>query len=62
MTAEELLAQADLALMGQKRERLQLEGGESIRQRPVRLNRGMEPDARCVSILTQRREAFGRLW
>ena len=32
MTAEELLAQADLALMGQKRERLQLEDQDSIRR------------------------------
>ena len=32
MTAEELLTQADLALMAQKRERLQLEGQESIRR------------------------------
>jgi diguanylate cyclase (GGDEF)-like protein len=31
MTAEELLTQADLALMGQKRERLQLEGPQDIR-------------------------------
>jgi diguanylate cyclase (GGDEF)-like protein len=31
MTAEELLTQADLALMGQKRERLQLDGQESSR-------------------------------
>ena len=32
MTAEELLTQADLALMGQKRERLQLEAQDSVRR------------------------------
>ena len=32
MTAEELLAQSDLALMTQKRKRLQLGGQEGIRR------------------------------